>query len=177
MTKPHFTQEQLVQIAKLTDEDIERIDVCRGVQNKIGFAYQLCYAKLFNRLPSQSPLEILKELSTFVAIQLDLPQQQLQAYSLRQPTVSSHQEQIRNYLSLRKFDKYTEKILREHIFQQALQIQAIDPLLLLATEFLKQNRILNPADDTLERLIQPEREKARKWPSTNIRALGRHRVT
>src|SRR5688572_30624961 len=98
MQKPHFTQDQLVLVAKLSDADIVRINKCRGMQNKIGFAYQLCYVKLFNRFPGQSPLEILDELATFVAIQLDLSKEQLQAYSLRQPTVSEHQEQIRTYL-------------------------------------------------------------------------------
>jgi hypothetical protein len=87
-----------VQVAKLSDADIFRINECRGIQNKIGFAYQLCYVKLFNRFPGQSALEILEELATFVAIQLDLPKAQLQTYSFRQPTVSKHQEQIRVYL-------------------------------------------------------------------------------
>src|SRR5437762_12597396 len=103
MQKPHFTQEQLVQIAKLTDADIEQINLCRGAQSKIGYAYQICYVKLFNRLPPQSPLEILHELATFVAIQLDIPKEQLEAYALRQSTISEHQEQIRIYLRLNTF--------------------------------------------------------------------------
>ena len=92
MQKLHFTKEQLVQVAKLTDADIERINLCRGTQNKIGYAYQICYVKLFNRLPPQSPLEILEELATFVAIQVDIPKDQLHIYAHRQPTISEHQE-------------------------------------------------------------------------------------
>ena len=77
MLKPHFTQGQLVQVAHLSDEDIEYLNACRGAQNKIGSAYQLCFIKLFNRFPVQVPFEILDELATFIAIQMDIPRKEL----------------------------------------------------------------------------------------------------
>jgi hypothetical protein len=163
MQKPHFTQEQLAPAAKLSDADIIRINECRGVQNKIGFAYQLCYVKLFNRFPGQNPLEILDELVIFVAIQLGLPKEQLHKYFLRQPTVSEHQEQIRIYLHTLRFDQDAEAVLKDHLFQQSLQIYPTDSLLVKATEFLKGQRILDPSNDTILRLIQTQREKARKY--------------
>src|SRR2546425_594196 len=55
MTKPHFTQGQLVQVAKLSDADLRIIKACRGKHNKLGFAYQLCYVKLFN--PSDDTIQ------------------------------------------------------------------------------------------------------------------------
>jgi uncharacterized protein DUF4158 len=161
MQKPHFTQEQLVQVAKLSDKDIEQINKCRGVQSKIGYAYQICYVKLFNRLPPQSPLEILEELATFVAIQVDIPKDQLHVYAHRQPTISEHQEQIRVYLRLETFTQNVEDTLRDFLFEQALQIQETESLFLKATEFLKERRVLNPTDYTIERLIKTQREKAR----------------
>jgi len=63
MNKLYFTQEQLIQVAKLSDADIRIVNECRGEHNKLGFAYQLCYVKLFNRLPMQRPLELLDELA------------------------------------------------------------------------------------------------------------------
>ncbi|NJD52909.1 MAG: DUF4158 domain-containing protein [Candidatus Methanoperedens sp.] len=41
MNKPRFTQEQLAQVAKLSDSDIKRVNENRGMQNKLGFAYQV----------------------------------------------------------------------------------------------------------------------------------------
>jgi hypothetical protein len=38
MQKPHFTQEQLVQVAKLTEADLLQIGECRGAQNQVGYA-------------------------------------------------------------------------------------------------------------------------------------------
>src|SRR5262245_49730677 len=121
MQKQHFTQEQLVQVAKLKEPDIEQIKKCRGEQSKIGYAYQICYVKLFNRLPPQSRLEILEELATFVAIQVDIPKDQLYVYAHKQPTISEHQEQIRTYLRLETFTPTVEDMLRVFLFQQALQ--------------------------------------------------------
>jgi hypothetical protein len=162
MQKPHFTQEQLIQVAKLSNADIKIINGRREEHNKLGFAYQLCYIKLFNRLPIQNPLEILDELATFVAVQLDIPKEALQAYAtLRQATVSEHQESLRAYLHLEKYNPTTEHLLKDHLFQQAQQIQATEALFLKATEFLKEQRVLNPSEDTIKRLIQTQREKAR----------------
>jgi hypothetical protein len=36
MKNLHFSQDQLVQVAKLSDADMALIDECRGEQNKLG---------------------------------------------------------------------------------------------------------------------------------------------
>lgn len=163
MIKPHFTQEQLVQAARLSDADVRRVNECRGTQNKLGFGYQLCHTKLFNRFPAQSPFEVVEELATFVGVQLDLPREELQAYATKQWTFSHHQEEIRAYLQIEKFNQGAETLLKEYLFQQALQIHPTESLLIKATEFLRGQRVLNPSDDTIVRLIQTQREKARTY--------------
>ncbi len=171
MNKLHFTQEQLVQVAKLSDADIRIINGCRWEHNRLGFAYQLCYVKLFNRFPVQSPPELIDELATFVAVQLDIPKENLHTYSsLRQATVSEHQEIIRTYLHVEKYNQDNENALKDYIFQQALQIQATESLFVKSTKFLKEQQILNPSDGTIERLIQTQREKARAYIFERISA-------
>jgi hypothetical protein len=44
-----------------------------------------------------------------------------------------------------------------------LQIQPTESLFIKATEFLKERKTLNPSDYIIERLIQTQREKARKY--------------
>lgn len=163
MLKPHFTQEQLVQVARLSNEDIEYLNSCQGAQNKIGTAYQICHLKLFNRFPAQSPFEILEELAVFVAMQAGIPKELLAKYALRQPTISAHQEQIRQYLGLHPFTSAVEEGLRDYLFAQALQIQEAESLVLKATEYLPARKIVNPADYVIERLIKAQREKARSF--------------
>ena len=161
MNRLHFTQEQLAKAARLSDEDVQRINQCRGARSRLGFAYQLCYVKLFNRLPAQSPFTPVEELATFVAVQLDIPIEQLSAYASQQVTFSLHQQAIREHLGVEKFGHQSEGQLRDYLLQQAQQIQATDSLLVKATEFLKERKVLSPSDDTIERLIQTERERAR----------------
>src|SRR6266568_779643 len=163
MQKPHFTQEQLVQVAKLSDADLLQISTCRGAQNQEGYGYQFCHVKLFNRFPNQSPFEVIEELAIFNAVQLALPKELLQEYALQKWTFFHHQEAICTYLKLEKFNPKAETLLEEYLFQEAQQIYPIDSLLIKATEFLKAKRILNPSDDTILRLIQTQREKARKY--------------
>src|SRR4030042_7194143 len=116
MHKPHFTQEQLAQVAKLSDNDIKRINENRGLQSKLGFAYQLCYIKLFNRLPTQSTSETVEELVTFVAVQLDITRELLPGYTLQKSTFFRHQEDLCNYLHLEKFNEKTEALLETYLF-------------------------------------------------------------
>jgi TnpA family transposase len=161
MNKINFAQEQLARVAKLSDEDVVLIKACRGAHNRLGLAYQLCYVKLFNRFPAQSPFVPVEELATFVAVQLDIPVEQLLAYASQQVTFSHHQDTIQEYLQVEKFGQATRGVLKDYLLQQAQQIQATEPLLIRATEFLKEKKILNPSDYTVERLIQTQREKAR----------------
>ncbi len=161
MNNLHFTQEQLARVARLSDEDMFLINACRGINNRLGLAYQLCYVKLFNRFPAQSPFVPVEELATFVAVQLDVPVDRLLAYASQQVTFSHHQDNIREYLQVEKFSQAPGVVFKSYLFQQAQQIQATDSLLIKATEFLKERKILNPSDDTITRLIQTQRENAR----------------
>jgi hypothetical protein len=62
MQKPHFTQEQLVQVAKLSKEDIAVINECRSPQTKLGLGYQLASVRLFNQFPPQVPFEPVEDI-------------------------------------------------------------------------------------------------------------------
>jgi hypothetical protein len=64
MNNLHFSQDQLVQVAKLSDMDIAFIDECRGEQNKLGLGYQLGFIHLFNQFPAEVPFEPIEELYT-----------------------------------------------------------------------------------------------------------------
>ena len=46
--------------------DMNEVARCRRDHNRLGFAYQIGFARLFNRFPAQQPLEINDELMSFV---------------------------------------------------------------------------------------------------------------
>ena len=153
----------IIQLATLSKQDRRMIQKCRGQHNRLGFAYQLMFVKVFNRFPNQIPLEIHSQVLTFTVLQLNINTELINVYQKRQQTVSEHQQQILDYLSLSEFDKTTIKKVNEFLFIEAQRTEHISILLAKTEQFLKEKHILQPARDTLERLIVAQRQKARQF--------------
>ena len=68
MTTPSFSREQMVRDASLTEADLAEVTKCRRDHNRLGFAYQIGFVRLFHRFPMQQPLEVCDELLHFVAL-------------------------------------------------------------------------------------------------------------
>jgi len=83
---------------------MKEVAKCRRDHNRLGFAYQIGFARLFNRFPAQQPLEINDELLSFVAVQMNIDSERISDYALWQHSVSEHQARIQQYLGLRPFD-------------------------------------------------------------------------
>ena len=50
-----FSRNQLKRAAALTEEDFVQLDKCRRPHNRLGFAYQVAFVRLFDRFPQQQP--------------------------------------------------------------------------------------------------------------------------
>ena len=83
MTIPSFTRAQMIREASLTEADLAAVALCRRDHNRLGFAYQIGFVRLFSRFPAQQPLEICDELLTFVAMQLNIDATNIVEYSRR----------------------------------------------------------------------------------------------
>ena len=57
MNTHHFSRQDLVDRARLNAEDLQRVRTCRYQHTRLGFAYQLGFVRLHQRLPLQEPLE------------------------------------------------------------------------------------------------------------------------
>lgn len=134
---------------------------CRGAYNRLGLGYQLCHLKLFNRFPAYHPFIAVDELVGFVAVQLDVPMEHLSRYTKQKATFFRHQDTIRAHLKVKKYSRSVNAALEDYLMQLAQQIQVVESFFIKATEFLKERKVLSPSDDTIERLIQTQREKAR----------------
>ncbi len=136
----NYTREQLLVLAKLTAEDLEEIEQRRRDHNRLGFAYQLAFMRVYNRFPIQRPsFEIDHELLTFVGVQLDISVDEIEHYHTRQPTLSRHQEQIRAYLGLRRFDEKAQAELEEFLFEEACRLEQTSALLAIRDEIRAGN--------------------------------------
>ena len=157
---PTDTYEPFFPQAQFSPEDIVRIMKCRGEHNRLGFAYQLAFVRTFNRFPAQEPLEIEEDILTFSSVQLRMDIQDGWQYGDRQKTVSEHQDVIRDYLGLRSFNTATVEV-EAFLFKEACQLEQMAALNTHLKVFLRTHRILEPSQDTMNRLIQTQRESAR----------------
>lgn len=161
----------LVKLVKFSEKEIELIGECRRPHNRLGLAYQIAFVKLRNQLPTQKPFEIIEDLLDYVAIQLELDSELIKDYDKRQATISDHQNKIRLFLGVSRFNETRPKVIEKFIFEQACQLEQTHALQALVKDYLKKQSILEPASSTLNRLIQTERQKARDFIFEKIYGL------
>ena len=156
-----FSRGQRVREASLTDVDLTEVGPCRRDHNRLGFAYQVGFVRLFSRFPAQQPLEICDELLSFVSLQLNIDATRIDDYAARQHTVSDHQARIREYLKLSVFGPEEVQALERFLFDESCRLEQMAPLLARARDFLKERRILYPAESALLRLVGEQKRLAR----------------
>ncbi|WKN46429.1 Tn3 family transposase [Tunicatimonas pelagia] len=162
MESTHFSKQTLVEQAQFSREDFAQIRSCRRLHNQLGFAYQLAFVKLLNRFPETNPFEqYIDSLLTYVSYQVSISASQINRYQDRLQTVYEHQQRIGDYLNLTRWSEDHTEQLASYLFEQSLRTDQTTALKALARTFLHQQRILEPADYTLTRLTQRERERAR----------------
>lgn len=160
--EPSYSQRQLLGEATLTMQDLQFIKRRRHPHNRLGFAYQIGFIRLLNRVPAQQPFEIIPELLTFIAIQLGIDADTISEYASRQPTVSIHQSRIRTYLQLRLPRRSEQQASAEFLLEEAFRLEQPAALLARAKAFLKERHILQPADSALLRVVGEQRRRARE---------------
>ena len=157
-----FSRGQMIREASLTEADLAEVARCRRDPNRLGFAYQIGFVRLFSRFPAQQPLEMCDELLSFVASQLNLDATGIDGYAARQHTVSDHQTRVRDYLKLVVFDSEQVKALECFVFEESCRLEQTASLLARAREFLKEQHVLFPAESSLLRLVTEQRKRARE---------------
>ncbi|MBE0524916.1 MAG: Tn3 family transposase [Methanosarcinales archaeon] len=158
-----YTHEQLVSVVHFNEKDIETIKQCRSQYNHLGFAYQLAFVQLTNRFPKEQPFEVFDDILTFVSVQLNIPSKLIHTYEKRQPTINEHREKIRNYLGLQRFGEAELTKIEKFIFEEACRLEQTAALQVKTEQYLKEQGILNPSEDTLKRLIGKQREEAKRY--------------
>ncbi len=139
-------RDRVLELGKLTSEDLHRIRQCRRDYNRLGFGYQIAFVRLENRFPVQTPFELIDDLLTFVAVQTDIAAGEINRYAERQQTISDHQIQIREFLSLTPFDDSDRGLLESFLFDECCRLEQTTLLRLRAREFLRDAGILDVGD-------------------------------
>jgi uncharacterized protein DUF4158 len=127
-----FSRDQLKRAASLTEEDFAHLGKCR--RPHVGFS----------------------------AAQLGLDADLIELYRKRQPTISEHQQTITGYLRLRPFDDAEAAQLEQFLFQEACRLEQAAALMGQAREFLKERRVLEPAEFRITRIVGEQGTRARE---------------
>jgi TnpA family transposase len=162
MTPLPFSRGQMVREATLTKDDLAEVARCRRDHNRLGFAYQVGFVRLFNRFPAQQPLEICDEVLHLVSLQVGVDETRIADYAPWQHTTSEHQKRIRDYLGLVVFDAGQAQALERFVFEESCRLEQTASLLARAREFLKGRRVLFPAESVLLRLVGEQKKRARE---------------
>lgn len=163
MNQQTLPESVIIQLATLTDSDRDLIQKCRRSHNRLGFSYQLMFVKVFNRFPSQEPLSIQQQILLFASMQVNISIDEIGIYQNRRQTISEHQEEIRIYLELFRFDQEAIDKVNHFLFEEAQRNEHMSILLAKVERFLKENKIFQPSQDTLKRLIITQRQQARHF--------------
>jgi len=120
-----FSRDQLKRAMTLTEEDFVQLGRYRRPHNRLGFAYQVAFVRLFDRFPQQQPFELFEELLCFSAAQLGLDPGLIELYRKRQPTISEHQQTITGYLRLHPFDDAAAVQLEQFLFEESCRLEQV----------------------------------------------------
>jgi hypothetical protein len=162
MQDHHYTKQQLIEQATLSKEDMHEVSQCRRTYNRLGFAYQIGFVRLKNRFPVQRPFEVTDDLLQSISAQTGIEPSEIHRYTSRQPTISEHQNAIRQYLNLEEFVDADIESVKQYVFEQSCRLEQTGALYSLVEQYLKEHNILQPADSTVYRMIGEQRGLARQ---------------
>jgi hypothetical protein len=80
----------------------------------------------------------------------------------RRQTISEHQQRITEYLQYTPFGEAEAKRLEVFVFEESCRLEQTAALESRVQEFLKEQKILQPADSTVARIIGEQRKLARE---------------
>ena len=152
---------RLIRDGSFLENDWREIAQRRRAHNRLGFAYQIAFVRVLGRFPQQEPLEIDGEILRFAALQPGTNPDAIGDYTERRQTVSEHQQQIGEYLSLRPFDANAAEDLARFLEGEAQRLDRTGSLLARARERLRHRQVLAPGESVLRRAVGSARQAAR----------------
>ena len=161
------SEEELIHNWTLTYDDKKEILKCRGEDNIIRFAFQLCVLKKYGQFIDDyllAPIKIINYLSTQLGLNpflsLSLPD--------RRKTEINHRERIARHLGFKTFDHETSLILSQWVSDQTSLYIPLNDLFNKANEFLFSNKILPPITRELRHIIKSAYNSAKQKIFTEI---------
>lgn len=152
-----ITRAELLRYFTYTEDDLAVINLCRGSENRIGFALLLSGLRLTGRFPYDFEL-VPPHVLTHVCSQLRLSEIPLFLnYPNRRNTRAEHLERLRAYLGLRPFTEAEHPLLTAHVEQRVRAGARPHELLASTEQMLREQAVVLPGVTTLEHLLRAAR--------------------
>ena len=143
----------------LSEADQGAINQHREAHTRLGFALQLCALRYLGFAPDDLGTAPVAAVA-YVAQQLGVAPQVLQAYGGRRPTRTTHFQQVQHHLHFRLATPLDMYALQTWLVERALEHDKPTMLLQLACDKLRREQIVRPGLTRLERLIATARDHA-----------------
>lgn len=145
------TEEERIRHYTLSESDLSAIQQRRGAANRLGYAVQMCFLRYPGGVlaPEDVPPEMLL---SRVALQLHLDPTIWPQYARRAETRREHLQELQTWLGLRPFSIHHHRQFVEHLTELARQTDRGIVLARALLETLRQQRIVVPAIEVIERV-------------------------
>ena len=155
------TGDSLIQYYTLNETDLALISQRRSLENRLGFAIQLCYMRYPGIMLSENDIPNI-EIIDFIANQLSIPSEKWVLYGSRKNTIHEHRLELQTVFGFKSFtlSHYRKKLIM--LKNMAMQT---DKGILLATtliENLHEELILLPPINVIDRLCSEAITKANR---------------
>jgi TnpA family transposase len=162
--------DDLITYFTLSPTDMAWVRNHRGDHNRLGTALQLCALRYLGFCPddlSRAPAESV----AYLADQLEMPMEALDAYGVRVHTRTDHFLEAAAYLGFSSAKSDDLDNLMSWLVERALEHDRGTLLFQLAAEKLHRNKIVRPGVTILERLVAAARVKAQTETHTRMMSL------
>ena len=145
----------------LTGADLAAVRRCRGDHNRLGYALMLCFLRYPGR-PLRAGERPPAPMLAFVAGQLDVLPEGLDAYLAAERTRQRHAVECQEELGLRPFGRRAVAELVSDLLEPAIEDDQLAALAGLVMRTCRERRIVVPSPEALERLCAELRHRARR---------------
>jgi TnpA family transposase len=155
----HIPDDDLFVFFRLSDDDHGVINQQREDATRLGFALQLCALRYLGFAPddlSLTPWEAV----VYVARQLNVPPEAIEAYGHRIKTRTTHLQRVQSHVGFRRALPLDFYAVHTWLVDRALEHDKPTLLLQLTCEKLRRDQIVRPGITRLERLVAPARQQA-----------------
>jgi hypothetical protein len=143
--------EELARNWTLSEADISEVLLCRGTDNCLRFALQLCVLRRYGRFLEEYDSPPVRIVNHF-AMQLHLPPVLLLAPP-RSATESEYRDRLRQYLLLRDLDQKGRDLLAAWVSERMADGEAPDPIAGQAEQVVRSWRYVLPRATVFTRMI------------------------